>query len=194
MRPIFFAALALSVSLMAGCAELRAPRVVQPVPLELLPPNVEPVRAAARLAAGDFANQGVALAGNPAQTARAIARLEWLTAVLSTDQRYAALPPGVPMAMRAAAAETRLALGMVADTPAAVATADLAAIARALDAGTEPPFPADVFPAGPTISLQRLTAPGPFPQSGIATGNAADAIADLDRRGGWNPIAGTPNY
>jgi hypothetical protein len=186
--------LALSALMLAGCAELRTPRATQPVPAALLPPNVEPVRAAARMAAADFSDQGSRLQGRPAETARAIGRLEWLTAVLSTDPRYSSLPEGVGMSMRAAAAETRAALGMVADTPAARATAALTEIATALDAGRTPNFPAALFPAGPERSLQRLRAPGPFPQAGIATGQAADAIAAADRDGSWNRGAGEMSF
>jgi hypothetical protein len=181
------AAMAMSALLLSGCAELRTPVATQPLPTALLPANVEPVRAAARIAATDFADQGSALQGRPAETARAIGRLEWLTATLSTDPRYGALPEGIAMSMRAAAAETRAALGMVPDTPPARATAALTAIASALDANRTPSFPADLFPAGAERSLQRLRAPGPFPQAGIATGQTAEAIAAMDRQGGWNP-------
>lgn len=187
-------AMTLSVLLLSGCAELRAPRPSQPLPTALLPPNVEPLRAAARMAAADFADQGSRLQGRPAETARAIGRLEWLTATLSTDPRYGALPEGVAMSLRAGTAEARSNLGMVADTPPAQATAVLTEIARALDAGATPNFPASIFPAGPERSLQRLRAPGPFPQAGIATGNAAEAIAAADRQGGWNPGAGQLSF
>jgi hypothetical protein len=192
MRPFFLPALALSALMMTGCAELRAPRVVQPVPLELLPAGRDPFRAAVGMAAADFSNQGVGLRGRPAETARAIARLEWLTAVVSTDPRYRALPIGLIMAMQASVVETRAALGMVEDTPPALATRSLAEIARALDAGTAPNVPAEIFPAGAERTLLRLSGPEPFPQAGIATGRLADNVAELDRSGGWNPNAGDP--
>ncbi|MDB5370503.1 MAG: hypothetical protein JWP20_2061 [Roseomonas sp.] len=194
MRFTLLPAMALSALLLAGCSELRAPRASQPVPTELLPANEEPVRAAANLTARDFADQGAALQGRPAEAARAIARLEWLTATLSTDPRYAALPEGIGMSMRAAAAETRGALGIVEDTPPAAVTASLSAIARALEAGATPAFPAAIFPAGAERSLQRLTTPGPLPQAGIATGRAAEMIAELDRDGGWSPTAGMRSF
>ncbi|EHL97932.1 hypothetical protein HMPREF9946_03854 [Acetobacteraceae bacterium AT-5844] len=186
------AVLALTAFVATGCAELRAPRVTQPVPVELLPPGQDPMRAAIRLAANDFSNQGVGLRGRPAETAGAIARLEWLTAVISTDPRYRALPVGLGMSMRAAALETRQALGMVEDTPPALATRALTDIAQALEEGRTPQFPAEIFPAGPERSLQRLRAPEPFPQAAIATGQLAEVSAALDRSGGWNPDAGDP--
>jgi len=95
------------------------------------------------------------------------------------------------MALRGAAAETREALGMVADTPPAQATAALAAVAREIDAGRTPQFPPALFPAGNDRSLQRLTRPGPLPQAAIATGQAAEAIAQLDSGAGWVRGAGT---
>ncbi|MBO1073760.1 hypothetical protein [Roseomonas marmotae] len=190
----FLSALALSALLFGGCAELRTPRASQPLPTALLPPRVEPLRAATRMAAADFADQGSRLQGHPAETARAIGRLEWLTATLSTDPRYAALPQGVAMSLRGAAAETRAALGIVPDAPPARVTAVLTETASALDRGADPSFPADLFPAGPERSMQRLRAPGPFPQAGIATGQAAEAIAALDRDGGWNRGAGQTGF
>ncbi|MBO1079045.1 hypothetical protein [Roseomonas haemaphysalidis] len=188
-------AMALSMLLLAGCAELRTPPVVQPVPVALLPPATDPLRAAARMAAADFAEEGAAVQNRPAEAARAMGRLEWLTAVLSTDQRYDALPPGIAMALRGGTAEVREALGMVADTPPAQATAALTAIARQIDAGQSPDFPAALFPGGAERSLQRLTRPGPLPQAAIATGQAAEVIARLDQTGGWNRGAGeTPRF
>jgi len=177
--------------LLAGCAELRAPQAGQPIPVELLPASAEPLRAAARMASADFVNEGAGLQDRPAEAARAFGRLEWMTAVLSTDPRYDALPPGIAMALRGAAAETREALGMVADTPPAQATAALAAVAREIDAGRTPQFPPALFPAGNERSLQRLTRPGPLPQAAIATGQAAEAIAQLDSGAGWVRGAGT---
>lgn len=189
-RNALIPAMALSVLLLSGCAELRTPRATQPVPAELLPPATDPLRAAARMAAADFANEGAALQDRPALAARAIGRLEWLTAVLSTDPRYDALPQGIAMALRGGTAEVREALGMVADTPPAQATAALTAIARQIDAGRTPDFPPALFPGGAERSLQRLTKLGPLPQAAIATGQAAEAIAQLDQNGGWNRGAG----
>jgi hypothetical protein len=80
---------------------------------------------------------------------------------------------------------------MVADTPPAQATAALAAVAREIDAGRTPQFPPALFPAGNERSLQRLTRPGPLPQAAIATGQAAEAIAQLDSGAGWVRGAGT---
>jgi hypothetical protein len=67
-------------------------------------------------------------------------------------------------------------------------------LARALAAGATPAFPAAIFPAGAERSLQRLTTPGPLPQAGIATGRAAEMIAELDRDGGWSPTAGMRSF
>lgn len=194
-HPAILPAMAAFALLLSGCAELRTPPTVQPVPVELLPAATDPLRAAARLAATDFADEGAALQDRPAAAARAFGRLEWLTAVLSTDPRYDALPPGIAMALRGGAAEVREALGMVADTPPAQATAALSAIARQIDAGRAPEFPAALFPGGNERSLQRLTRPGPLPQAAIATGQAAEVIARLDGDGGWNRGAGaTPRF
>jgi hypothetical protein len=192
MRPTLLPAVFLSALALAGCAELRAPRTVQPVPLELLPAGQDPVRSAIAMAAADFANEGAGLQGHPVETARAVARLEWLTALASTDPRFRALPVGLVMLLQGSVVETRQALGITADAPPARVTASLTAIARALEAGRTPDFPPDLFPAGAERSQQRLRAPDPFPQAGIATGQLAEVTADIDRAGGWNPGAGDP--
>ena len=99
------------------------------------------------------------------------------------------------MALRGGTAEVREALGMVADTPPAQATAALTAIARQIEAGRTPDFPAALFPGGAERSLQRLTRLGPVPQAAIATGQAAEVIGRLDQNGGWNRNAGdTPRF
>jgi hypothetical protein len=177
---------------LAACAELRTPRPRLTLPLELVPGTEDPVRSAARLAAAAFQNEGAGLAGHPAETARAAARLEYLTAILSTDPRFAALPQGLVLALRGAVGEVRSALGMPDAVLPEQAVEALAAIARAVDArggGTGPLsdslFPPGLFQAGPERTQNRLNEPGPLPEAAIATGRAQEAISTLDSGAGW---------
>lgn len=189
---------ALPLSGLAACAELRSPRPRATLPLELVPPGEDPVRGAARLASAAFRDQGAGLSGRPVETARAAARLEFLAQILARDPRYAALPPGLILALRGAVGEVRQALGMADTLLPEQAVDGLAAIARWLEArGTaaDSLFPPGLFPAGPQRSLQRLTEPGPLPEAAIATGRLEEAIAQLDTAAGWSGgmAPGEPN-
>ncbi|MDJ0389473.1 hypothetical protein QMO56_15250 [Roseomonas sp. E05] len=183
--------LLLATAALPGCAEMRTPRPVFDVPLDLMPDATDPVRSAVDMAAADFADQGAALAGRPVRTARAAARLEFLTEILATDPRYAALPPGMILALRGAAGEVRRAIGLSETTPPEQAVTLLAGAARALEAGRRPPLPEAVFPAGPEITLRRLNEPGPLPEAAIATGRLQETVAALDTAAGWSMNPGT---
>ncbi|MFB9968744.1 hypothetical protein ACFFMP_01135 [Pseudoroseomonas cervicalis] len=189
-RRILLAALA--VPLLPACAELRTPRPRVDLPLSLVPGAEDPVRSAARLSAAAFQDQGAALEGRPAETARATARLEYLTHTLGSEPRFAALPPGLILALRGAVREVRQALGLSATALPEQVIPAMARLAQLLDARAETAaaFPAALFPAGPERSLLRLTQPGPLPEAAIATGRALEAITQLDQSNGW---AGRPD-
>lgn len=180
-------ALLLAALVLPGCAELRTPRPRVSLPLELVPNAEDPVRSAARLASAAFADQGAALQGHPAETARAAARLEYLAQTLAADPRYAALPPGLTLALRGAVGEVRGALGLAEAALPEQAIAALAQAARALEGRGDaaavlvPPL----FPAGAEATLRRLREPGPLPEAAIATGRTEEAIRALDIGTGW---------
>lgn len=177
--------LMLTLAALPGCAEMRTPRPAFDLPLDLVPGATDPMRQAVDLAAADFADQGAALAGQPARTARAAARLEFLAQLLTTDPRYAALPTGMILSLGGAVGEVRRAIGLSEATPPEQAVTLLADIARALEAGRRPAFPQAVFPAGPEMTLRRLREPGPLPEAAIATGRLQEAVAALDTTAGW---------
>jgi len=183
--------LLLATTTLSGCAEMRTPRPAFSMPLDLVPGATDPVRSAVDMAAADFADQGAVLSGHPARTARAAARLEFLAETLATDPRYAALPPGTILSLRAAVGEVRRAIGLSETTPPEQAVTLLAGAARALEAGRRPPLPAAVFPAGPEVTLRRLNEPGPLPGAAIATGRLQETIAALDISAGWSTLGET---
>jgi len=184
-RPRLLLPLALGAALLGGCAELRTPNTALTPPLDLVPGSEDPVRGAVRLAARDFADQGAVLQGRPAATARAAARLEYLTQTLTLEQRFAALPPGLLLSMGGAVREVRQALGISETALPEQVVPVLAQAARALDAGRNPPLPEALFPAGPEATLRRLREPGPLPEAAIATGRLQEAVAALDAGNGW---------
>ncbi|WP_159995722.1 hypothetical protein [Roseomonas sp. 18066] len=179
--------------LLPGCAELRTPRPRIELPLELVQGPEDPVRNSARLAAAAFDNQGAGLDGRPAETARAAARLEYLAQVLTTDPRFAALPPGLSMSLRGAVREVRQAIGISATALPEQVIPALTTAGRVIEArgDTAAALPAAVFQAGPALTLQRLGQPGPLPEAAIATGRTQEAIAALDRVDGWGGVRDT---
>ncbi|MFC7608941.1 hypothetical protein [Teichococcus aestuarii] len=112
----------------------------------------------------------------------------WNTAqTLAADPRYAALPPGLTLALRGAVGEVRGALGTAEAALPEQAIAALAQAARALEGRDDaaavlvPPL----FPAGAEATLRRLREPGPLPEAAIATGRTEEAIRALDIGTGW---------
>ncbi|HEV7267053.1 MAG TPA: hypothetical protein VGN83_19385 [Falsiroseomonas sp.] len=173
----------LLAALLGGCAEMREPPTLSRVPPGLGVESADPVPAMASETAAALAGAGRGLAGNPAATARAFGQLELVAAEFRRDPRWAPLPTAVETELRTARLEWRAALGIRSGaSPGAVATAlgraalalqgrDTGAAAAALD-------PALFEPGGP-VTLARLTAPGPLPQSMIAGTLARDESARL---------------
>jgi hypothetical protein len=172
----------------AGCAELkRAP--APPPPADLVGGAAEPVRASILATAAAFTDRGAGLARQPAAMAQAAAQLEYLTAAIPRDPRWAPMPEGIRRELLLARAELRDAIGVAEEAePDAVVPALLAA-ARALRAGNRSAaaaaLPAPMFRPGGAASVARLGEAGPLPQVAIATGLAAQEVARFDTEGRW---------
>ncbi len=189
-----------AAGLLGACAEMRAPPPLSRVPPGLGVVAADPIPAMVEEAALALADAGRSLAGNPAGTARAIGRLEFAGAEFRRDPRWAPLPTAVETELRTARLEWRAALGIRAGaTPEATAAA-LGRAAIALGAGDTRAAAAALEPAlfepGGAVTLARLTAPGPLPQSRIASGAAREEVARLARlrlagpTGALDPYAG----
>jgi hypothetical protein len=184
------AALAISLVVAAGgCAELQAPPASARIPPVLGAGNPDPVRGAVPAAARAFGDQGRSLAGRPAAAARAAAQLELITDELARDPRWAPLPPSVGFELRSARTELRAALGTHPDAPPeavirALASA-YAALAREDRAAAVAALSPQLFTPGGEETLERLTAPGPLPQSGIATALAEQEVTRMERDRRW---------
>jgi hypothetical protein len=174
--------------LLGACAELRqAPP--RPPPADLAAGTADPARAAVGATAAAFADRGAGLAGRPAEAAQALAQLEFLTAELSRNPRFAPLPESLRREFLLARAETRDALGIDEQAPPDAVVAALLAAARALRAGDRAAaaraMPAPPFRPGGARSVVRLGELGPLPQTALATGLAAQDVARLDIESGW---------
>ncbi|WP_149535385.1 hypothetical protein [Siccirubricoccus phaeus] len=179
---------------LGACAEMRRPATLPPAaPLGTV--TVDPVRVAVANAARAFADRGSALAGQPAAAAEALAQLEFLTAELSRNPRYASLPEELRRELGFARVETRDAAGIAEGATEAAVTPALLDAARALRAGDRAraaaAMPAPLFRPGGARSVARLAELGPLPQTNLATGLLAQEMAQRDAAGAWLPAAAT---
>jgi hypothetical protein len=185
---------------LGACAEMREPPALSRVPPGLGVASADPVPAMAAEAAAALAGGGGGLAGDPAATARAFGRLELVAAEFRRNPRWAPLPTAVETELRTARLEWRAALGIRSGAAAEAVAAALGRAALALQGGDTRAAAAALDPAlfepGGQVTLARLTAPGPLPQSQIASAVARDEAARLGQQqlsgpsGALDPNAG----
>ncbi len=183
----------LMIAALAGaCAEMR-----QPPPASRIPPGLgviaaDPVPALAADAASALGSGGVPLAGRPAVTARAIGQLEFVGAEFARDPRWAPVPTAVTAQLRTAWLEWRSAIGIRSGAPADAGAASLGRAAVALGANDARAAAAALDPAlfdpGGAPNLARLAAPGPLPETAIASRLAAQAAAAVRARALSGPM------
>ncbi|MCB4825178.1 hypothetical protein [Roseicella aerolata] len=163
-----------------------------------LPPDAvegagDPTRAAIITTANVFAAPG-SIAGQPALAARAAAQLEYLVVEIPTGPRWRGFSPNVSLALERTRPELRSALGIDPAAPPQAVIDSLYATSRALTADDRaaldrilvPPL----YPAGPTVTLQRLSALPFLPQANFATALAAREMNRLDDDGGRRGFGG----
>lgn len=175
--------LTLCLLCLAACAEMRTPAPVTRIPPGLGVLAADPLPAIMDEAAAALAGDGLALAGRPAATARAIGQAEFIAAEIRRDPRWAPMPAAVEAELRAARAEWRNALGIRAGAAPEAVAAALGRAAIALGANETARASAALDPAlfdpGGIVTLARLAAPGPLPQTAFATRAVRDAAARL---------------
>jgi hypothetical protein len=158
--------------LLAACAAPGPPVAEVPLP-GATAGLADPGRGAVLSAAWAFSHPDQ-LRGRPAETARALARLEWMAETLPRDPRWTTAAATLPGELAAARAEARHAFGLdPAATPAGLAGALIAAGA-ALDQGGAGAAKAlaPVAPGGGQAALARLAAPPLLPRAVAATAHA----------------------
>lgn len=191
----------LLLPLLGACAELRTPQDAPSAVLAGAPAVGSPLRAAVEATAADFARQGEALSGRPAEAALALARLEALQLEAADRRAWPSLSPGIAIALRTARDENRAALGVAAAAPPATVIRALGTAAARLRAGDRPGAVAalapPVFEPGGEATLERLGALGPLPAAEQAMAALARDVRRLDLDRGWSGAgnwwqAGTP--
>ena len=152
--------------ILAGCAELQRPNMVEAPPPGLLAVSADPVRTALAATTQAFADQGSQLRGRPSEAARAAAQLEYLIAVA---------PGAVPLsraaeiALLAARGERRAALGVPEAAAARPVVASLNMAAGALGRGDAASATRALAPVGGGETLRRLGDIGALPNAEQAT-------------------------
>jgi hypothetical protein len=179
-------AAALAVALLAaGCAEmLRPPPPEPPGALTggvVLQPNLAILDAAARR----FGGEGLP-AGQPAEVALAVARLEWLGSATAPGGPLAGVPGSEGFALALAIEESRAAFGIAREaTPQQTVAALLAARAALLAgdrAAAERALAPPAFRAARPPPLDRLAEPPPLPVAAQAL-PALAAVVDREAAG-----------
>ena len=170
-----------------------------PVPPSVsLPPDAvqgagDPTRAAIITTANVFAAPG-SIAGQPALAARAAAQLEYLVIEIPTGPRWRGFSPNVSLELEQARPELRSALGIDPAAPPQAVIDSLYEASRALTAAdraaVERILVPPIYPAGPAITLQRLSAMPILSHANFATALAAGEMNRLDDDGGRRGFGG----
>lgn len=180
----------LALPALAGCEELRTPQALPPAVLTSgAGGQGGPLRAAVEATAAAFTDQGLGLAGHPAEAALALARLEAIHIEIENRRAWPTLSPSLGHAVRIARNENRAALGVAQSAPGpAVVTAlgTVAARLRAQDtAAAAAALAAPVFEPGGEQTLERLGNLGPLPAAEQASAALAREVRRLDLDGRW---------
>jgi hypothetical protein len=176
---------ALLLAALGACAEMREPPEAARIPPGLGVVAADPVPALAAEAAAALSDAGASLNGRPAEAARAIGQLELVADAFRRHPRWAPVSAATLTELRTARTEWRQAIGIPEDAaPATVAAAlGRASLAlrendtRAAGAALAP----QAFVPGGAPAIARLAAPGPLPQSRIASAMARDEVARMAR-------------
>ena len=187
MRTGPMAALA-ALLLLGGCITPEN-QTAGPPSSVVLPPDAiagagDPLRSAIANTSSAFANPR-ALAGRPADAARSIAQMEFITATLPTDPRFTVISSGNVNAFDQGRAEWRGVLGIPPAAPAQPVINALYAAARALDSGqpAAAALPPGLFTLGGAQTIERLGALPAMPATNRAAVNAATTLDRQQRMG-----------
>ncbi|WP_137180455.1 hypothetical protein [Roseomonas sp. AR75] len=168
-----------------GCAEMRQQPELARVPPGLGVVAADPVPAMVAEAAAALSSAGASLNGHPAETARALGQMEFVIEAFRRNPRWSPISIGTITELRTARTEWREAIGID-------AAADGAAVAEALGRaslslresstqGAAAALAPALFQPGGAPTVARLAAPGPLPQSRIASAMARDDVQRMQR-------------
>ncbi|WP_233256305.1 hypothetical protein [Falsiroseomonas bella] len=169
------------VLLLGACA--APPEPVPPVPLQPQASAADPARQAVLSAAAAFADPA-RLAGHPADAARAVAQLAWMSVALQQDQWWTGANPTLFFTLREAEREVRGALGVRPEATTAAVTMAFAAAASALERDRRDEAAAALAPvaaAGGEAVLTRLDPMPLMPRAAAATHFADQQMLEIMR-------------
>jgi hypothetical protein len=184
MKTARMATIGLTLAL-AACAAQPLPPSAR-LPRDAVEGATDPLRAAVLGSA--YAFQGDALAGHPAEAARAVAMVEYMATDSKWPWRWTDYSPVTLLEIGRARTELRNAFGVATDAQPQLVINALYSAARALDAGEAPSLPVAVFP-DPNLTLARLSTTPPLPITRQAT---SMAVQELNRLDGQRQFQGGP--
>lgn len=166
-----------------GACTLPPPPQYASLPADAVVGAGDPLRSAVANTSFAFSSQSQ-LNGRPAQAARAVAQMEWLTVEIPGNPRLTGISPTVLNQLVEARSEWRAALGIPAEVEAQPVIDSLYAAARALSTGQSgaaaAALPAGIFPQGGQATINRLAALPGLPLTNQAAVGATDAIRQRD--------------
>lgn len=177
MRSAWLAGLLL---LLGACATQPVPPAPPPVPVQANAGAADPVRQAVLSAAYVFADPS-RIAGRPADAARAVAQLEWMTVGLPREQIWFGATPTLFFALDRATAEVRSAVGIAPQASPDAVVRGFGEAAAALDRGAPDAAAAALAPVsgdGAAV-VARLGALPRLPLAAAATNQAQQEMQRL---------------
>lgn len=170
-------------SLALGACSLPPPPQSASLPPDAVTGAGDPLRSAVANTSFAFSSQSQ-LNGRPAQAARAVAQMEWLTVEIPGNPRLTNMSPTVLYQLVQARSEWRAALGIPDEVEAQPVIDSLYAAARALSAGQSDAaaaaLPIVLFPQGGQATISRLASLPGLPLTNQAAVGATDAIRQRD--------------
>jgi hypothetical protein len=180
MRPLLLLCLCLGLAACGGRTNknLDVPANIS-LPESATQGTADPVQMAANNVARIFAKPKPAIA-RPGDAATGIAQMEYLVAALTTDPRFAGLPPGLGPTMVRARQEWRAILGVPQTAPAQAVIDALYTAAPALQAGQKNNaallLPNRLFTLGGEVTVQHLGALPELPLTSQAAQSIQQAV------------------
>jgi hypothetical protein len=177
--------LAASLLLMlGGCAAPTEP--APPPPVQPMTSAADPGRQAVLSATSAFADPG-RIAGRPADAARAVAQLAWMSIALPQDPWWINANPTLFFALRQAEDEVARALHLAADAGPAAVTRAFAAAASALERGSRVEAAAALAPVAPEGGEAVLARLDPLPRLPLAASATRFAEREMMRIMQYDP-------
>jgi len=168
----------LALPLLAACAQAPLPKTAL-LPRDAVVGAGDPARSAV-FSANAVLGQAHPVTGRPADTARAIAQMEFLAVDLPQNNNLISVSSTLVPDLMTARREWRGALDIAPEAPAQAVINALFAASRALDAGqpdaAAAALPGNIFRRGGAATLAQLAAPPRLPATASAAATAQQTL------------------